>query len=63
MAEQQPVRSRHDEDRGPTSAPQTDPTNPYHQEAVGVWTRSEVVSVWKVDEPGLTDHDREERRV
>jgi hypothetical protein len=48
-------------DTAPKSSPQTDPTNPFHQEAVGAWARSEVVSVWKVDEPGLTDRDRQER--
>jgi hypothetical protein len=50
-------------DSGPSSAPQTDPTNPYHEEASGIWTRAEEVSVWKVDEPGLTDRDRKERSV
>jgi hypothetical protein len=50
-------------DTGPLSSPQTDPTNPYHEEAAGVWTRAEEVSVWKVDEPGLTDRDRKERSV
>ncbi len=48
-------------DTGPKTAPQTDPTNPYHEEAVGEWARAEEVSVWKVDEPGLTDRDRQER--
>jgi hypothetical protein len=50
-------------DTGPRSAPQTDPTNPYHEESVGNWTRAEEVSVWKVDEPGLVDRDRQERSL
>lgn len=47
-----------DEDTGPKTAPQTDPTNPYRQESAGMWRRNEEVSVWKEDEPGLTDRDR-----
>jgi hypothetical protein len=50
-------------DTGPKTAPETGPTNPYHEEATGLWTRSEEVSVWKVDEPGLTDPDRLHRAI
>jgi hypothetical protein len=46
------------EDTGPKTAPQTAPTNPYRQESAGMWRRNEEVSVWKEDEPGLTDRDR-----
>jgi hypothetical protein len=49
------------DDTGPKSVPRTDPTNPYRQESVGIWTRSEEVAVIKDDEPGLTDLDRQER--
>jgi hypothetical protein len=28
-------------DEKPVTTPQTDPTNPFHQEAVGVWTAAE----------------------
>jgi hypothetical protein len=42
-------------------SPQTDPTNPWHQEAVSIFVAHEHASALKVDEPGLTNKDREER--
>ena len=62
MAQQNSPRPD-ESDTGPMTSPQTDPTNPYHEEAAGVWARAEVVSVWKVDEPGLTDLDRARRGI
>jgi hypothetical protein len=49
------------EDARPRPSPQTDPTNPYHQESVGEWVAAELATERKQDEPGLTDQDREER--
>jgi hypothetical protein len=34
--------SRRPEDEKPISTPQTDPTNPERQEAVGIWTQAEL---------------------
>jgi len=48
---------------GPRSTPQTDPTNPYRQESVGVWVAAERTAVRRDDEPGLTDHDRQLRKL
>jgi len=45
----------------PRRSPGTDPTNPYHQEAVGVWLQAERQTERHNDEPGLTDRDRAER--
>ncbi len=59
MAQQNAARSR--QESGPHAAPQTDPTNPYHQEAVGVWTRAEEENERRSGEPGLTPQDHEER--
>jgi hypothetical protein len=42
-------------------APGTDPTNPYHQEAVGVNSVGQRTSERRVDEVGLTDEDRARR--
>ena len=42
----------------PRLAPSTDPTNPYHQEAVGVNVAGQRCNERKVDEPGLTEEDR-----
>jgi hypothetical protein len=41
-------------DERPKSSPDTDPTNPFHQEAVGEWVAAEHASERKIDEPGLT---------
>ncbi len=49
------------EDARPRPSPQTDPTNPWHQESVSEWVASERATERKQDEPGLTDRDREER--
>jgi len=48
-------------DAAPRSSPQTDPTNPTHQEAAGEWTAAERASERRKDEPGLTEGDRDER--
>ena len=42
-------------------APRTDPTNPYAQEMVGVNEAARWANERAVDEPGLTEHDRDER--
>jgi hypothetical protein len=47
--------------RGAWSSPQTDPTNPYHQEAAGVWVANERAADWRVTEPGLTEAERSRR--
>lgn len=49
------------EQDGPRSSPQTDPTNPWHQEAVGEWVPNEKASDSVKGEPGLTEQDRDER--
>lgn len=46
---------------GPRPSPGTDPTNPYRQESAGVNTASERANQRRVDEPGLTDQDRDRR--
>ena len=60
MAEQA-YDPRHDS--APRSSPQTDPTNPYRQEAAGEWVPAEQQNERHQDEPGLTDLDREERAI
>src|SRR5262245_33755084 len=42
-------------------APQTDPTDPYAQETVGVNETARWANERAVDEPGRTEHDRDER--
>jgi hypothetical protein len=42
-------------------APRTDPTNPYAEEAVGLFDPSRRANARSQDEPGLTDQDRDER--
>jgi hypothetical protein len=49
------------QDDGPHTSPQTDPTNPFRQEAVGVWQRAEEENERRLAEPGLTDSDRQRR--
>jgi hypothetical protein len=51
------------EDTEPRPAPQTDPTNPYRQEAAGVWVAAERAAERHQDEPGLTDLDRALRAI
>jgi len=48
-------------ERSPRSSPQTDPTNPLHQEATGKWVAAENTSERHVNEPGMTDKDRDQR--
>jgi hypothetical protein len=45
----------------PDESPQTDPTNPWHQEAAGIFVLQEHTSDRKINEPGLTERDREDR--
>lgn len=47
--------------RRPVASPATDPTNPYHQEATGVFATAEEVNERRQDEPGLTDEERARR--
>jgi hypothetical protein len=42
-------------------APRTDPTNPYAQESVGLNEAARWANERSVDEPGLTERDRDER--
>lgn len=62
MTPQRPTDEGHPARPGGTrSSPQTDPTNPYHQEASGEWAGAEQASERRQDEPGRTDEDRDER--
>lgn len=45
-----------------TSSPATDPTNPHNQEPAGDWVANERAAERHNNEPGLTDHDRKQRR-
>jgi len=45
----------------PRPSPGTDPTNPFRQEAAGIWVPNERANERRSDEVGLTDRDREER--
>jgi hypothetical protein len=45
----------------PRPAPQTDPTNPYRQEAAGRFAAAERDNENRLCEPGLTDEDRAHR--
>jgi hypothetical protein len=45
----------------PWPSPQTDPTNPFRQESVGVFVPAERATERRIDEVGLTDRDRDER--
>jgi hypothetical protein len=42
-------------------SPETDPTNPFRQEATGELVPNERASERRVDEVGLTDEDRAQR--
>jgi hypothetical protein len=46
----------------PRPSPQTDPTNPNNQEAAGYMVAAEQANERRVDEPGLTDANRDRRR-
>jgi hypothetical protein len=46
----------------PWPSPQTDPTNPYNQESVGIWVANERASDYRVSEPGLTQQERTARK-
>lgn len=46
----------------PAASPATDPTNPYNQELTGDWVANERAAERSNNEPGLTDHDRKQRR-
>ncbi|HTU23220.1 MAG TPA: hypothetical protein VMG10_34620 [Gemmataceae bacterium] len=46
----------------PRGAPGTDPTNPYNQEPTGDWVANQRAAERSNNEPGLTDHDRKQRR-
>lgn len=43
------------------ASPSTDPTNPYSQEAAGMFLANEAANERRLDEPGLDDGDRERR--
>jgi hypothetical protein len=45
-----------------TTSPASDPTNPYNQEPAGDWVANERATERSNNEPGLTDHDRKQRR-
>jgi len=42
-------------------APRSDPTNPYDQETVGGFEAARWANQRHMDEPGLTERDRDER--
>ena len=46
----------------PTASPGTDPTSPIPQESTGQWTRAEQENGRRLDEPGLAEQDRKDRR-
>ena len=46
----------------PSASPATDPTNPHNQEPAGDWVANERAAERSNNEPGLTDHDRKQRR-
>lgn len=46
----------------PSASPGTDPTNPHNQEPTGDWVANERAAERSNNEPGLTDHDRKQRR-
>lgn len=48
-----------EEPKGPRASPESDPTNPYRQEAVGEWVNAERASERRTDQPGLGDRERE----
>jgi hypothetical protein len=48
-------------DDRPRRAPETDPTNPYHEEAAGIFLPGDRAVGRSPDEPGLTDEDRDRR--
>jgi hypothetical protein len=47
----------------PVGTPITDPTNPHNQEPVGDWVANERAAERKNNEPGLTDHERQQRKL
>ena len=57
------MAEHHATDSEPRPSPETDPTNPFHQEAVGVFVPNERANERRVDEVGLTDEDRDERCI
>ncbi len=46
----------------PPASPGTDPTNPHNQEPTGEWVAAERASDRRNSEPGLTEHDRQQRK-
>jgi hypothetical protein len=56
---QKPQSVKDDPEARPPSSPQTDPTNPFHAEAVGLWVASERNSERRERGPGLTDKERQ----
>lgn len=51
------------ETRQPPASPGTDPTNPHNQEPVGDWIANERASDRRNTEPGMTEADRQRRRM
>ena len=49
------------EPAAPKAAPQTDPTNTNRQESAAEWECAEEENGRRLDEPGLTDKDRQHR--
>ena len=52
-----------DEEKPMGGSPATDPTNPWHQEAAGIFAANEEANERRIDEPGLTNRDRDEREA
>jgi len=46
-------------DDGPRKTPETDPTNPYHQEALGIFVPAAQTAERKINQPGLQKKDRD----
>jgi hypothetical protein len=67
MDEQKRAENRVDESARkttqPIATPITDPTNPHNQEPAGDWVANERAAERRNNEPGLTDHDRRQRRT
>jgi len=58
---QKELMPQSDSDDGPRKTPETDPTNPLHQEALGILAPAEHAAERNVKEPGLDKKDRDRR--
>ena len=63
MDEQKVPTEKAAEATQPIATPITDPTNPHNQEPTGDWVANERAAERRNNEPGLTDNERQKRKM